>query len=34
VRVGGNGVVPVQETAPVPEAATFKLHVRRSSPVR
>lgn len=32
--VGGNGVVPVQETAPVPEAATFKLHVRRSSPVR
>ena len=33
-RIGGNGDVPVQETAPVPEAATFKLHVRRSSPVR
>jgi uncharacterized protein YcfL len=33
VRVGGNGAVPVQQTAPVPEAVTFKLHVRRSSPV-
>ncbi len=34
VVVGGNGVEPIQQTSPVPEAVGFKLHIRKSSPVR
>jgi hypothetical protein len=32
--VGGGGVEPIAQTAPVPEAIGFKLHIRESSPVR
>jgi len=32
--VGGGGVEPIQETAPVPEAIGFKLRIRKSTPVR
>ena len=32
--VGGGGVQPVQDVAPVAQAIGFKLHIRKSSPVR
>lgn len=34
VVVGGKGFEPVQQTAPVPQAISFKLRLRKSSPVR